>query len=282
MADIITNKINWFPGHMKKATDDIKKIVKAVDLVIEVLDTRCLKSTSNEELLKLVEQKPILHLGLKSDLADLKDLKIEKDKDFYLIGSLKQKEFKNKIILKMNELLKPKFEKYKSKGLMVPKFLVLVVGLPNVGKSSLINFLQDKKRLIVENRPGVTKKQTITAINQNYNLVDTPGVLFKNIDHIDTAYKLSLIHCIKKEVLNIEDILKYAFNQFLEKKPEALFEFYKVEKTQDFYQFLDLICQRYQYFLPNNVLDYQRAYDKLFNDISLAKVAKITWEEIIN
>ena len=160
---------------MKKATDEIQRTAKNVDLIIEVLDARAMNATSNPVVHQL--NKPVLQIALKNDLALKGDNSI-------LTGSLKNKGFRNEIIRAMDQALAAKIERYKAKRLLNPKFLVMVVGLPNVGKSSLINFLKQKKHLITENRPGVTKKQTTVPVNERYFLVDTPGVLFKNIDRL--------------------------------------------------------------------------------------------------
>lgn len=279
MRDNQNQPINWFPGHMKKATDQIIGIVKSVDLVVEVVDARCIKSSSNDELLTIVKTKPVLKIALKADLADLNSLKENYKEESILIGTLKDKDFKKQIITKMNLMMANKTTKYLKKGLVVPKYLVLVVGLPNVGKSSLINFLQSKKRLKVENRPGVTKNQSISVIDENFNLIDTPGILFKKINDLQTAYKLCLINCIKKEVFNLEDVLKFAFLKFAEeKKLEKLFFFYKIQQTYDFYEFADFVCAKYRFILNQNEYDYERFYNLLYNDLSLAKIFKINWD----
>lgn len=279
MKDSQNQPINWFPGHMKKATDEIANIIKSVDLVLEVVDARCINSSSNEELLTIVKPKPVLKIALKADLADLNRLKDNYNKEPILIGSLKDKDFKKQIIGKMHLMMAEKTSKYLKKGLVIPKYLVLVVGLPNVGKSSLINFLQSKKRLKVENRPGVTKNQSISVIDQNFNLIDTPGILFKKIHDLQTAYKLCLINCIKKEVFNLEDVLKFAFLKIQNQKNfEKLFFFYKTEQTYDFYEFANFVCSKYQFILNQNEYDYERFYNLFYNDLSLAKIFKINWD----
>ncbi|MDE5617694.1 MAG: 50S ribosome-binding GTPase, partial [Ureaplasma sp.] len=198
--------INWFPGHMKKSLEEIGKIVNKVNLIIEVLDARAINTSSNDELLNIVGNKPILKIALKSDYSDLKN-----SNDIF-VCNIKEKNLRNKIINEINKKLKSQFESAKRKGLIHPKFIILVIGLPNVGKSTLINILKNKNTLITQNFPGVTKKQTIVNINNELNLIDTPGVLFKHIEQIEDAYKLTLINSIKKEIVPLDKVLEYGFN----------------------------------------------------------------------
>jgi ribosome biogenesis GTPase A len=185
---------------MAKSLNDITK-VKNLDLLIEVLDTRAITASSNEALINKFN-KPVLKIALKKDLSDV----IENNN--VLIGSINDKNFKNKIFKKIDEFLKGKKEKLIKKGLLHPQFYIMVVGLPNIGKSSLINFLSNKNKVEVANKPGVTRTKQVIKLNEQYFIYDTPGILFKNIESDEIGYKLSLIGAIKKEILPINDISK--------------------------------------------------------------------------
>jgi ribosome biogenesis GTPase A len=174
-----------------------------LDLIIEVVDARAIHISSNPEL-TLNFKKEILTIALKSDLADLQNVRIPENT---IVGSIKDRQFKNKIINAIDNIFVHKITKLKSKGLLVPQFYIMVVGLPNVGKSSLINFLASSNKLIVENRPGVTKTKQLVKINQNYFLYDSPGVLVKKIDNEVDGYKLALIGTIKKDVLPLDEVV---------------------------------------------------------------------------
>jgi ribosome biogenesis GTPase A len=185
---------------MARTVRDIQEI-KLVDLVIELVDARAIKSSSNNELVKQI-QKPRITIAVKGDLADVKQ------GNDILICSLKDSGTKKKLIEKLYSNFKDKITKYKAKGLLVPQFYILIVGMPNIGKSSLINYLSKGSKLIVENRPGVTKRKQLIKINENFLLYDTPGVMVKKIDDDEDGYRLGLINAISKKVIPMEDTME--------------------------------------------------------------------------
>lgn len=231
--------INWFPGHMKKGTDEIVKTSKYADLIIEVLDARALVSSDNSELLNVINNKPILKIGLKSDYCDLKSYPED-----IIVGSIKDYKFRNVIINKINSVLQNRIDHYRKKGLINPKFCILVLGLPNIGKSSLINFLKAKNTLIVKNMPGVTRNQSTVTINNTLSLIDTPGILVKNISDISTAYKLVLINCIRKEILTLEPVLEFGFNHFQKNHYQELLKYYGLTSVSDYHDFILQVCNK--------------------------------------
>ena len=264
--------INWFPGHMKKGTDELVKISKQIDLIIEVLDARAINSSSNDEIIEIFNNKPIIKIALKSDYSTTSS------SGNVLVGSIKNKNFKQTIIKHIYSVLDTKIKHLKSKGLVQPKFTILVVGLPNVGKSSLINFLKSKNVLIAQNMPGVTKKQRLIAINENFNMIDTPGILFKRINKIETAYKLVLINCIKKEILTLEHVLKFGFEHYKKYHYQDLLNYYKLSKITDYYDFVEQVCKTKYWFLQNSELDLSRFENNVFNDFSLGKICKTNFD----
>lgn len=264
------NKINWYPGHMKKAHDDIKKRLNQVDFIIEVVDARAISLTSNSELIKLVSGKPILHIALKKDLSDINKL----ENNNVIIGSIKDKNFRNVIINKLNDLFKTKIEKNKNKGLVKYEFIGMVIGIPNIGKSSIINFLSNSKNLIVQNRAGVTKRQTTKKINDNYYLIDTPGILLKNIENIEDGYKLAIMNCINQNILPLYEVVKYHYLFLCERYWQNMKNYFLLNELLDFDHFLNYICIKYKYILPNNENDYDRALSWLFNLFSSSEVCK--------
>jgi ribosome biogenesis GTPase A len=172
-----------------------------IDLIIEVVDARCIKTSHNDELTKIFN-KPKLTIALKSDLSDVSSY------DDVLIGSTFNKGFKKIVFNQIDKILSEKKNKFLSKGLLVPQFYIIVLGLPNVGKSSLIKFLSSGKKLLISNRPGVTKSKQLIKITDNYFLYDTPGVMVKKIDTDEDGYKLGLVNIISKDVLPKYDCVK--------------------------------------------------------------------------
>ncbi|MGL4951562.1 MAG: ribosome biogenesis GTPase YlqF [Mycoplasma sp.] len=269
------NKINWFPGHMKKATDEIIKQLQNVDLIIEVLDARAPIQSTNQELNRIANQKPILKIALKKDISDIK---VSEFPDI-LFGSIKDPSFKKIIINAINDKLSAKIERQKRKGLLISQFLVMVIGIPNVGKSSLINFLAPKKVLKVENRAGVTKNQATRKINDNFFLIDTPGVLVKKIENIEDGYKLAIINCISKNILPMHDVIKYCHSYFYENYKSQMDTFFSFKTCDNFDDFLIQVCDKYQYKIMNNEWDFDRSYLKLFNIFSDAEICKYHFKE---
>ena len=267
-------KINWFPGHMKKATDELISIAKNVDLIIEVIDARAIQSSSNQEITKIFQQKPILKIALKTDYSIVNN----SNNDEILFASLKDKKFKNLIIKKIYEILDKKIQKDKTRGLVVPKYTILVVGLPNIGKSSLINYLKNKNVLKVQNYPGVTKKQQLVSINENFDIIDTPGILFKKIDDINIGYKLVLINCIKKEVVTLDHVLRFGFNHFYKNHFNSLLNYYKLQNIKDYDDFVSQICLNKKWITKDNVFDINRFESQIFNDFSLGKITKTNFD----
>ncbi|GHU31707.1 hypothetical protein FACS1894166_03640 [Bacilli bacterium] len=188
---------------MAKTLKDVQSI-KGVDLVIEVVDARAINTSSNPEL-TCNNHLPKLVVALKSDLSDLDVHDLDHD---VLVGSIKDQSFRSRIVQAINVKLSDKMNRYKKKGLLTPQFNIMVVGLPNVGKSSLINFLAKRKVLIVENRPGVTKNKQLIKITDNYFIYDTPGVFVKKITNDEDEYILALIGTVKKEVLPLNEVVQ--------------------------------------------------------------------------
>lgn len=203
-------KVNWFIGHMKRTLDVLEDKKKNIDFVIEVVDARLPYGSSNFELLSIFNNKPIIKIALKSDL-------IKKDhyKNGFFYASIKTPKDKKKIINYIDLSLKEKKEKLIKKGLKNPTFVGMVVGLPNIGKSSLIKYLSNKKFVNVENRPGVTRKTENIKISDSLFLIDSPGVFLKNVTNYELGLSLALINCVKRDVVDKKDLILFLINQFI-------------------------------------------------------------------
>ena len=208
--------INWFPGHMAKAIREIKEKLNLVDMVIELCDARAPKASINPIVEELVSNKYYLKVMTKIDLADdsLSNLfkqKIEEKGTPCIFVNLNNKESIKPISLKIKEVAKPIIERDLKRGLKPRNIRVMIIGIPNVGKSTLINLLAKRKSAPVGNTPGFTRAQKWVHCD-GFDLLDTPGILWPNLTENNSGIKLALIGCIKDDILPRHDLVKYALN----------------------------------------------------------------------
>lgn len=270
-------KINWFPGHMKKATEAINLAKKNIDLILEIIDARGVNISTNHELLNIFTNKPLVRVALKTDLADLNIKPVLPD---LLYLSKYEKNARNKILNQIEAITKTKTENLKSKGLLLPHYNIMVVGLPNVGKSTIINILTKKIKTKTENRPGVTKKITWIKLNDKFSLFDTPGILFKKIDQFDVGAKLTLMGIIKPEVVPLSDILVWGFNYLKTFYYHQLKTYYHFDEDLDYEPFLMNIAKLRNFVLQKNIYDLDRAQKSFFNDLLNGLICKINYEKV--
>lgn len=261
---------------MKKTLDDINKIKKHIDLVIQVLDARAINLTSNHDLLGIFNQKKIINVALKSDLADLS---YQYDSET-IVTNIKDHQFSNFLLNKLHEILSDKIKRLQAKGLVTPHFNIMVIGLPNIGKSSLINKLIKKNHNKVENKAGVTKRQTFVKLNKNFTLYDTPGVLYKRIDDFILGAKLSLLNVINLEVIPMQEVLSFAYSYLNQHYHNQLLDWAKQEIIpQQFHEFIEQYAHKKGFLNKNNAIDLNATYMNFYQDISLAKIAKVNYEK---
>ncbi|HBP13238.1 MAG TPA: ribosome biogenesis GTPase YlqF [Firmicutes bacterium] len=209
--------INWYPGHMAKTKRQIKERIDLVDVVVHVVDARIPKSSFINDINEFTKNKEKILVFSKYDLCDKEETL--KWKNFYekkgytvILSELNDKNVKNKIVDAVNSLMSNVNLKRKEKGLLPKKAKVMVVGVSNVGKSTLINNLVNKKVQTVGNMPGVTKNINMVKINDKIDLIDTPGVLWPKFDSELTAFNLASMTIIKEEVLPLDEVCVYILN----------------------------------------------------------------------
>ena len=209
--------INWYPGHMAKTKRQIKERIDLVDVVVRVVDARIPKSSFINDINEFTKNKEKILVFSKYDLCDKEETL--KWKNFYekkgytvILSELNDKNVKNKIVDAVNSLMSNVNLKRKEKGLLPKKAKVMVVGVSNVGKSTLINNLVNKKVQTVGNMPGVTKNINMVKINDKIDLIDTPGVLWPKFDSELTAFNLASMTIIKEEVLPLDEVCVYILN----------------------------------------------------------------------
>lgn len=276
--------ISWYPGHMAKTKREIKEKIDLIDIVFEVVDARIPYSSKNKEIEEMTKGKPRVIVMTKIDLCDNdktnKWIKYYEDRDYIVIPIDLINNPNTKIIFdKIKPLVDEINNKRKSKGLKERKARILIMGVPNVGKSTLINRLVGRKATNVGNRPGVTKNLEWIRINDKVELLDTPGILWPKLDEEEVAYNLASMTAIKEEVLDSEDIAIYIIKKLLSDYPDNIINRYSLTKIEDIVDILDEIGKKIGAF-RNSETDYDRVYKRVIKDLQDGYLGKITFDNI--
>lgn len=276
--------INWYPGHMAKTKREIKEKIDLIDIVFEVIDARIPYSSKNKDIDDIIKNKPRVIIMTKIDLCDInktnKWVKYYENMGYIVITMDLVNNPNMKIIFdKIKPVIDEINNKRISKGLKIRRARVLVVGVPNVGKSTLINRLVGKKSTNVGNKPGVTKNLEWIRINDKLELLDTPGILWPRLDDYDIAHNLASMTAIKEEVLDSEDIAIYIIKKMLNDYSENIINRYNITEKDDILVILDQIGKKIGA-IRNNETDYDRVYLKVIKDLQDGYLGKVTFDEI--
>lgn len=276
--------INWFPGHMAKTKRLITENLKLVDIVIELLDARMPMSSENPLIDKLIGNKPRLVVLNKADMADdrVTDMWISyynKKKIPVITANSSDHKGINKLYEAMNEVLKEKIARVEQKGLKF-NMKTMVVGIPNVGKSSFINKITRSAGAKTGNRPGVTKGKQWVRLKEGYELLDTPGILWPKFEDQAVAEKLAFAGSIKDEILDIEELSMKLLMYLLENYENKLCERYGIEipKDIDVYDLLCMIGKKRGFMLKGGETDITRTANMLLDEFRNVKLGKISLE----
>lgn len=267
---------NWYPGHMAKAKRELEDSIKLVDLIIEVRDARMPISSFNESFKDLYKNKKVLVIFNKSDLIDEKSKELLKNKykDSLLIDS-KSANTKKLVVNKINELSKDKIEKNIKRGIRNTEIRVMIIGIPNVGKSTLINNISSKRSAKVENKPGVTRSLQWVNIDKTIKLLDTPGILAPKFNNDKEAIVLGLLGSINDEVIDIEECAKFAIEYLYDKDSNTIKDRYGVASSS-----IEEIAEYKKIYKTNNEIDLLKTAKMIVNDVRSGKLGNIIWDEI--
>ena len=294
-----STRIQWYPGHMAKAKRILEEDLKLIDIVIEVIDARIPISSRNPDIDKIIKNKKRIILLNKSDLANEEETikwrnKLIQSNDSAIIASALDNKKNNEILREIEKIIKEKKEKESTKGRIGRITRIMVLGIPNVGKSSIINRLSGKKSLDVKNKPGVTVKKQWIRISNNIELMDTPGILWPKFENNEIANNLAFTGTIKNDILDNVEIAFNLLKILLEKHRINLIRTYKLNEeeinrilenseqqpNEKIMDVMRLIGRKRGVLISGGNIDENKMAEILLKDFRKAKIGRITLEVI--
>lgn len=282
-----STSINWFPGHMAKTKKQIIEDLKLIDVVVEVLDARIPVSSRNRDLEQYLTNKKRVIVLNKADLADTNITKMWQDK-FNSQGIIAvpmeaaNKKVTQDVINAIKEQAKEIVQKYAEKGRIGRSIKVMVLGIPNVGKSTFINSLSKKNVVKVENRPGVTRQKQWIKINEQIELMDTPGMLWPKLDNETVQRNLAFTKSIGQNALDNEEIAYFLLEYLLENYTKRILERYNLELDEieglPTYEVMEIIARKKGALLPGAKVDTMKVSNIILNDFQSGRLGKISLE----
>ena len=280
------SQIQWYPGHMAKTRREISEKLNLIDIVYEVIDARMPRSSKIVDIDDLIKNKPRLLIMTKYDLCDKNEtnkfIKYYEELGYQVIPvDLMTGTNVSKIIDASEVVLKEENEKRKSKGLKPRNIRALILGIPNAGKSTLINRLVGKKSAGVGNKPGFTKSLSWIRIHKNIDLLDTPGILWPKIEDQEAAHILASFSSIKEEILNEDQIASFILRKLYELYPKSLEERYGIsELDEDLIDAYDMIASRRGALTKGGVADYERVSRIILQDFKNGYFGPVTFDRL--
>lgn len=285
MPDYIKQNVQWFPGHMAKTRRIIKESLNLVDGVVELVDARIPYSSSNPELADIIKRKPRIILLNKCDIADSTATKIwidyYKSKGVYAIPvDCRSGNGLNAFIPTVKTALKRVIERNEAKGMSGKALRLMVVGIPNTGKSSFINRMAGNAKAKVADKAGVTRQQQWFAVGNGIELLDTPGVLWPKFDDAEVGDKLAFTGAVKDEVTDIEALSCRLLETLSKTRPNAILQRYKLESIEGLqgWEILELIGRKRGFLIKGGEINYERTAVMLCDEFRGGKLGKITLE----
>ncbi len=284
MSEVST--IQWFPGHMTKTRRLMQKNITLVDAVVEITDARIPMSSRNPEMDKLVGQKPRLILLNKCDAAD--DRITQQWLDYYkkkgilaLATDCRSGKGVNKFLPMLKELLKEQIEKWQAKGMVGRPIRIMIVGIPNVGKSSFINKMAKSKRAKVEDRPGVTRGKQWVSLGKELELLDMPGVLWPKFEDKLVGERLAFTGAVKDDIMDLEHLASRLLQYLNETCPQLIFGRYGVEANteEEGFDILTNIGRKRGFLISGGEINTERAAIIVLDEFRSGKIGRITLEK---
>ena len=274
--------INWYPGHMAKTKRLIKENINLIDMVYEVVDARMPCSSKIIDIDEYIKNKPKILVFSKVDLCDEKEtnkwVSYYEKRGYNVIKMNLEKADINPLINLTNEVMKEVNKKREENGLLKRKTRVLVLGIPNVGKSTLINRLALKKVVNIGNKPGVTKSLSWIRVNDNIELLDSPGILWPKLEE-KNAFNLATFTAIREEILPLFEVVSYILKTLWKYYPEKLKERYNIEYLdEDILSDLEIIGKKRGCLIKGGEIDYDKVMSLIMSDIKNGFIKGITFD----
>lgn len=275
--------INWYPGHMAKTKRLIKENLNVIDIIYEVIDARIPYSSKIIDIEDVIKNKPRILIMTKYDLCDKEEtnkfIKHYESLGYHVLKYDLAKNINfNDLYELSNEVLKEKIEKNRKKGLINKNIRALVIGVPNAGKSTLINKIVGKKIAVTGNKPGVTKNLNWVRAGKNIELLDSPGILWPKIEEEQVAFNLASTTAIKEEILPKEEVAFYILSLLHDYYPEILKEQYNLEELDDYEEVLNIIGKAKGCMRKGGIVDEDKVINIIINDIKSGKIKGITFD----
>ncbi|WP_433957741.1 ribosome biogenesis GTPase YlqF [Cytobacillus horneckiae] len=276
--------IQWFPGHMAKARRQVTEKLKLVDIIFELVDARIPYSSRNPMIEEIIQQKPRIVLLNKADMADAELTKqwiayFEEQGIRALAINSQAGQGMKEITAAAKSLLAEKFNRMKAKGVKPRAIRAMIVGIPNAGKSTLINRLAKKNIAKTGNTPGVTKAQAWIKVGKEMELLDTPGILWPKFEDQQVGLKLALTGAIKDTILNLQDVAVYALRFLSANYPDKLKERYGIEELpEDIVLLFDEIGKRRGCLMGGGEVDYDKVTELVIREFRSEKFGRISLE----
>lgn len=276
--------IQWFPGHMTKAKRTITEQLKLVDMVVELRDGRIPMSSANPLLQELIINKPRLIVFTKRDMADESVTKkwieyFEKGGQTVIFIDSQKDNVKKILLDNCLKVMDAKIQRDLRRGIQPRAIRAMIVGIPNVGKSTLINRLAKRKVVDVANRPGVTQSVKWLTVDKRLDVMDTPGILWPRFDDPKVGMKLALTSAIKEQILPIEQVVSHGLEYLMNHYPRILSERYGISnKEYDFDSCIQIIGRKFGFIMAENEVDKRRTMAAFMADLRQDTLKSISWE----